>query len=225
MADPRAARAPLAAWDRPDGPSPFTLRDTAVRLGHYRWAELRLFEALGWWVAEVPELDVKLHLGAHTYHHAWHAELWEQRLPELWDLGSVDELVVAPCDEALQFMEALIEPTRPDQTIERLVGAYRVLIPRLVSAYTYHLNRASAVADGPIVRALELCLRDEIDDWRDGEMLLQSLIETDDEITRATEHQARLERLMLAAGGIAGPGSIGTSAPDPERTVEDGRRV
>ena len=40
-------------------------------------------------------------------------------------------------------------------------------------------------------------------------MLLQSLIETDEEVERATSHQAKLQKLMLAAGGIAGPGSIG----------------
>ncbi len=40
-------------------------------------------------------------------------------------------------------------------------------------------------------------------------MLLQSLIETAEEVDRATAHQAKLEKLMLLAGGIAGPGSIG----------------
>jgi hypothetical protein len=40
-------------------------------------------------------------------------------------------------------------------------------------------------------------------------MLLQSLIETPEEVDRAAAHQARLEKLMLEAGGIAGPGSIG----------------
>ena len=40
-------------------------------------------------------------------------------------------------------------------------------------------------------------------------MMLQSLIETDDEVDRAVAHQAKLEKLMLAAGGIAGPGTIG----------------
>ena len=37
-------------------------------------------------------------------------------------------------------------------------------------------------------------------------MLIQSLIETPDEVERAAAHQARLEKLMLAAGGIAGAG-------------------
>jgi hypothetical protein len=40
-------------------------------------------------------------------------------------------------------------------------------------------------------------------------MLIQSLIETPEEVDRAAAHQARLEKLMLEAGGIAGPGSIG----------------
>ena len=40
-------------------------------------------------------------------------------------------------------------------------------------------------------------------------MLIQSLIETPEEVDRATAHQARLEKIMLEAGGIAGPGSIG----------------
>ncbi len=40
-------------------------------------------------------------------------------------------------------------------------------------------------------------------------MLIQSLIETADDVDRAAAHQARLEKLMVEAGGIAGPGSIG----------------
>jgi hypothetical protein len=44
-------------------------------------------------------------------------------------------------------------------------------------------------------------------------MLIQSLIETPDEVDRAAAHQARLEKLMLEAGGIAGPGSIGAVTP------------
>src|SRR3546814_4627208 len=61
----------------------FTVEESARRVGHYKWIEMRLFEVLGGWVATVPELDVKLRLGTHCYHHAWHAELWHKRLPEL----------------------------------------------------------------------------------------------------------------------------------------------
>jgi hypothetical protein len=55
-------------------------------------------------------------------------------------------------------------------------------------------------------------LQDEFEDWREGEMLLQSLIETPDELERATRRQQELEGLLLAAGGIAGPGTLGSVA-------------
>ena len=59
---------------------------------------MRLFEALGGWVATVPELDVKMRLGTHCYHHAWHAELWHKRLPELREMNP-DRLTVPANDE------------------------------------------------------------------------------------------------------------------------------
>jgi hypothetical protein len=40
-------------------------------------------------------------------------------------------------------------------------------------------------------------------------MLLQSLLRTPADVRRAADHQARLEAVLVRAGGIAGPGSIG----------------
>jgi len=71
------------------------------------------------------------------------------------------------------------------------------------------MNNTSEITDAPTIRVLKLALIDEFDDWRDGEMLIQSLIETPDEVKRAAAHQARLETLLVEAGGIAGPGTIG----------------
>jgi hypothetical protein len=83
MADPKKPRAPFAPWDRREIPGTFSVEDSARRVGNYKWIETKLFEVLGGWVATVPELDVKMRLGTHCYHHAWHAELWHKRLPEL----------------------------------------------------------------------------------------------------------------------------------------------
>ena len=98
----------------------------------------------------------------------------------------------------------------PELTIEKLVGVYRVLIPHKIAAYTYHLNNTSTITDAPTIRSLKFILQDEFDDWRDGEMLVQSLIETPDDVERAARHQVKLETLMVAAGGVAGPRSIGS---------------
>jgi hypothetical protein len=159
-------------------------------------------------VATVPELDVKMRLGTHCYHHAWHADLWHKRLPELREMNP-ERLTVPANDAMVRFVEALTEPEDAGLTIEKLVGVYRVFIPHFISAYTFHMNNTSEITDAPTIRTLKLALQDEFEDWRDGEMLLQSLIETPAEVDRAAAHQAALEKLMLEAGGIAGPGSIG----------------
>jgi len=208
MADPTKSRQPFAPWDRRELPGAFTVEETARRVGHYKWIEMRLFEALGGWVATVPELDVKMRLGTHCYKHAWHADLWHKRLPELREMNP-ERLTEPANDDVVAFMDAVTGPEAPEQTIEKLVGVYRVLIPRKIAAYTYHLNNTSTITDAPTIRSLKFVLADEIDDWRDGEMLLQSLMESDAEVQRAATHQARLESLVRQAGGIAGPGSIG----------------
>ena len=88
MADPQKPRAAFAPWDRRELPGLFSVEESARRVGNYKWTEMRLFEVLGGWVATVPELDVKLVLGRHCYHHAWHAELWDKRLPELREMNT-----------------------------------------------------------------------------------------------------------------------------------------
>jgi hypothetical protein len=201
-------RPPFAPWDRRDLPGAFDVAETARRVGNYKWAEMKLFEALGGWVATVPELDIKLRLGTHCYHHAWHAELWHKRLPELREMKP-ERLTVPANDAMARFIEAMTEPEAPELTIEKLVGVYRVLIPRFIAAYTYHLNNTSEITDAPTIRTLKFALQDEFDDWRDGELMLQSLLTTADAVRRASDHQAALESIMVEAGGIAGPGSIG----------------
>ena len=211
MADPSAPRSPFAPWDRRELPGLFTVEESARRVGHYAWIEMRLFEALGGWVATVPELDVKTMLGRHCYHHAWHAELWVKRLPELREMRP-ERLIRAPNASLEAFVAALTEPEAPDLTIEKLVGVYRVLLPRKIAAYTYHLAATSRITDAPTMRSLGFILDDETTDWREGEMLLQALIQSDDEVVRAARRQSELEGLITRAGGIAGPGSLGENA-------------
>jgi hypothetical protein len=213
MSDSSKARAPFAPWDRRELPGIFSVEESARRVGNYKWTEMRLFEALGGWVATIPELVVKMVLGRHTYHHAWHAELWHKRLPELREMNP-DRLTQPPNDGYVAFMDAVREPEDADLTIEKLVGVYRVLIPRKIAVYTYHLRGTSTITDAPTIRSLKFALQDEFEDWRDGEMLLQSLIDTPEKVARAGRRQTELEQLYLASGGIAGPGSLGEDSAE-----------
>ena len=158
MADPKKPRAPFAPWDRRELPGAFDVDQSALRVGNYKWIEMKLFEALGGWVATVPELDVKMRLGTHCYKHAWHAELWHKRLPELREMNP-ERLTVPANDELVAFVDAMTEPEAPELTIEKLVGVYRVLIPHKIAAYTYHLNNTSTITDAPTIRSLKLILQ------------------------------------------------------------------
>src|SRR4029077_2889480 len=103
MTEKNEPRAPFAPWDRRELPGLFSVEESARRVGTYKWLEMRLFEALGGGGATLPrlrgqplagcvptgpELDVKLVLGRHCYHHAWHAELMDKRLPELREMNT-----------------------------------------------------------------------------------------------------------------------------------------
>ncbi len=209
MAEASTPRAPFAPWDRRELPGAFSVEETARRVGNYKWIEMRIFELMGGWVATVPELDVKLRLGTHCYHHAFHSELWHKRLPELREMNP-QRLTVPPNPEMEAFVEALGAPEAADETIEKLVGIYRVLLPHLIAAYTYHMNNTSRITDSPTIRSLNFCLMDDMEEWREGEMILQSLITTPEEADRAAARQAELTKLMQAAGGVTGPGSVGS---------------
>lgn len=174
------------------------LEQLARRAGAYCWLEGRLFETLGGWVAAVNEPEAKLALATHAREHAWHAELWQERLPSAGDLAP-EQLVAPANDQVGAFAAAVAEPEGEDQTIEKLVGAYRVLLPRMVTAYSEHLRVTTEVADGPVVRALRLVLRDELEEWARGETLVQSLLRTEEDVRRAAGHQARLESMLTYA--------------------------
>ena len=49
VADPHKPRAPFAPWDRRELPGAFDVEESARRVGNYKWAEMKLFEALGGW--------------------------------------------------------------------------------------------------------------------------------------------------------------------------------
>jgi hypothetical protein len=64
-----------------------------------------------------------------------------------------------------------------------------VLIPRFIAAYTFLRNATSTITDSPTIRSLSFALADEFEDRRDGEMLIQSLLDTPTKIERARRRQ------------------------------------
>lgn len=207
------ARGP-APWNRHQGPNRFSHIETVTRIGHYKWLEMRLFEVLGTWVAIIDRAvidgaEIAYRLGHHCSHHAFHAELWHRRLVELGH-HRPDDLTVAAAPE----IEALFDALLGEMTIvERLVGLYRVVLPRLIAAYGFHLDNINEVSDAPSMKVLDICLRDDLEQWRQGELMAQTLLGPDD-IDRVTDRQAELMSLVVAAGGLVGLGSLSVPTDD-----------
>lgn len=173
------------------------------RAGHACWLEQRLFEIVGGWVAGTAQgADPALArlLAAHAHHHAWRAELWRDRLPELAEHPPA-AATRPPNDDVTAFVEGLADA---DGSLDRLVGVYRVLLPRLASEYEAMLHATSPLTDGPTARVLQLCLADVADDGRAGAAALQSLIDSSGAAAAADARQADFEALAAAAGSFTG---------------------
>jgi hypothetical protein len=103
-------------------------------------------------------------------------------------------------------MDALEEPERPGQTVERLVGVYRVLKPHLVECYDAELGRVNEVYEPPTQRIIARMADDERRHIHAGRVILGHLATGPALEERARAWQARLEGLLAAAGGVTGRG-------------------
>ena len=97
----------------------------------------------------------------------------------------------------------------PERTAEKLVVVHRVLLPRLVAAYTAHLDWAPYATESSGRRMLGISLAELTDDLRHGERLLQALLPGAVLGSTSSSAVSSVDALVAAAGGLAGPGSVG----------------
>ncbi|HUI04510.1 MAG TPA: hypothetical protein VLZ77_13285 [Acidimicrobiales bacterium] len=207
-----------------EGAPAVSLHTHARLVGAYQWMERRLFEVLGSWVSSEPVAEARIMFDLYSQQHAWHAELFAERLPAL-DQVDPDTLTVPPSVEVDRVLSALAgelpagdaaAPPDPDGavfvaprpgagipaggTLLRLVGLGRVVLPRLAAGYGLHLRRASTLSDAPVRRSLRMVLHDEIEQWRALEALTQALVRRPHDVAVVSAHQQRLEELVAATG-------------------------
>ncbi|HVC15281.1 MAG TPA: hypothetical protein VND62_10530 [Acidimicrobiales bacterium] len=157
-----------------------THADAAVRHGAYCWVERRLFELTGTWAAapDLPDAARVLCFEA-SAQHAWHAELWEARLPVL--AGVDPEQLTRPVGRTASTLLARLAPGAwegDDETAGRrfLVGLARVVLPLLLVSYREYGDGLAPVADGPAIRALTLVVRDEEEELAAAQALADEVV-------------------------------------------------
>jgi hypothetical protein len=145
----------MSAEEPSETDAPFDLLGSARVLGGYVWVERRLHQLLGAWSADADRPDAAVLLDAQALHHAWYADVFLDRLPQLREVP-VERVVTAPPGVA-DHLEGLAGLTG---TVERLAALVDVELPALVSTYRAHLDRLTPVADAPLQRWLRIVLGD-----------------------------------------------------------------
>jgi hypothetical protein len=183
------------------GAAAFTdLHTRARRVGQWAWIERQVFELFGGWAGTTDDPAVAVLLGEMSRRHGWHAELFHDRLPEL---ASVDAaaLVVAPGPGTLALFAGLRAPAEP-AALCRPVGAYRVVLPLLVAEYRAASESLSMVAEPSLQRWLGIVLRDDLEEWARGQVLLASMLGDPDAVRAAGARQLELDLLAVGTGQL-----------------------
>lgn len=187
-------------------PAPFlTLEHAATVAGHARWLETRLFEVVGKWAEVEPDPGVKAMLASQSLHHAWHAEVWRDRLPRVPHLDA-EALTVPAGPRVVALVDGLAATTGRGQTVERLVALARVVLPGLLRAYGERLVSAHPLADAPTVRWLRHVVADETTAVAEAAARLGTLLGGSGRelADRAAAHEAAMAAGSPRRGGLIG---------------------
>jgi hypothetical protein len=179
--------------------------ETARMVGAWAWAEDRLYEVLGGWVASTVDPATKVYFDSASMHHAWRAQLWRERLPaRLVAAPGADDLVRPLSDGVETAMKAL---SNLEGDVGRLAAYCRVVLARAVVAYQDWRSRCSPAGDGPVARVLGIVVADVVGDWQDGSRALVDVLSGDGR-DRAVGDGARaseqIERLWTSPGPAPG---------------------
>ncbi len=191
----------MAFYDRRTLDGVYSVKQSARYIMNYRYAEERMMRMMAGWIALTPEVQVKLEMARQVYEDALHADSLGKRLAELRSQAQVSK----PANELfVALMNEIEDKEEWEDTIERLVGIYRVLKPHLVSHYSAHVAAANPVYEPPTLRILAHLVEDEKRHIERGSVLLGDLLDSAENHRRAALWQSHLGDLLAAAGGVTG---------------------
>jgi hypothetical protein len=172
------------------------VKPNARRFSNYHHATRQLVHLFGGWCARVPEMSIKILIGTHIWDNAQHLEAIHQRLKEL---RYPSELPACPSLEYGRFLDELDEA---QNSLEFLVGIYRILKPRLISAYQWHIAQCDPLIDEPSIHVLKRMIADEAANIVQGNAAIEVLMKDSKAAEAALKWQAKLEKMATDLGDL-----------------------
>jgi hypothetical protein len=206
--DERTTFAPYGAFDIPadlrELHGRWDVEATARRVRNFRYAEEWMMLTMGGWLATIPEIPVKTGLGKVIWETAQAADTLGKRLPELRCGRKAVQASESPNEGFAEFVKAVSEPERPDETIEKLVGMFDVLKPHLIEVYERTMRETDQIADAPTIEILDDIVRKTRRHVAWAEEVLDRLCDTEArrEVRRKRAQEMRAK--LQACGGVTG---------------------
>jgi len=170
-------------------------RNAAI-LTRFRDAEFHSMMSQMAWLARIPEWEIKKQVGRFLHDDAQHANLLRTRLREL---RRPPRKQLRSAREFTSFLW-LVEQA-PDSA-SLLAGVYRVLKPKLISAYHHHIQRTDPVADEPTIKLLERIIEDHEKHIRYMDGAIQMITPDTVAAHRVSGWVERLEETFARSGGL-----------------------
>jgi len=165
-----------------------TAGESVDRMASYCRVEQLLFGLLGGWAAEVTEPTAKLTLVANADHCAWRSRRWFEMLPTA--APGPDAFLVPTAIEREVF--TLVADLAGSSQGAQMVLAHEELLPALRGAMIEHLERTTAIADGPIRRLLGIAITDISNDLETSTGSREAVLALAEERAHAEQSKAAL---------------------------------
>jgi hypothetical protein len=178
-----------------------SMDETTTMVGAWAWAEDRLYEVLGGWVASTVGPATKVYFDSASMHHAWRAQLWRERLPARLVAAPGADVLVRPLSDGVETAMNALSNLEGD--VGRLAAYCRVVLARTVVAYQDWQRRCSPSSDRPVARVLGIVVADVVGDWQDGCSVLVDLLSGaggDHAVGDAARASEEIERLWISPG-------------------------
>jgi hypothetical protein len=216
--DEKTTFTPYSAFDIPadlrELSGRYDVEAMARRVRNFRYSEEWLMMMLGGWVATIPELPVKTGLGKVIWETAQAADVLGKRLPELRCGKQAVDASESANDAFADFIQSICEPERPDLTIEKLAGAFDVLMPHQVDVYEQTMRETDQICDAPTIELLEDIVRKRRRHITWGREVLDRLCDTDALRERRRARVDQLNAELVKSGGVTGTLTEDHSTPN-----------